>query len=156
MLDIQLAYPDFGSPGKIDLILEIHISITVLLNGLWFGLPISPTDIEADFRWVLAGGDSASSSTADSIISKLWRRTIEEVLGNHIRWSNTRPYDRCLLLQRNHYKGNSHVTHKCSEVGGYHIVQLTRKPDAKVLGESRAQAVGLFSFTRSHRISAYS
>ena len=31
--DIQLADPDFGSPGKIDLLLGVDIFITVLLNG---------------------------------------------------------------------------------------------------------------------------
>ena len=67
--DIQLADPDFGSPGKVDLLLGVDIFITVLLNGRRLHPAGSPTALETDFGWVLAGGVDASCSTANNMIS---------------------------------------------------------------------------------------
>ena len=67
--NIQLADPDFGSPSKIDLLLGVDIFISVLLNGWRFGPPGSPTALETEFGWVLAGGVSTGHSTANHMIS---------------------------------------------------------------------------------------
>ena len=39
---LQLAYPEFGSPGKIDLLLGVDVYVDVLLHGRWSGPPNSP------------------------------------------------------------------------------------------------------------------
>ena len=67
--NIQLADPVFGSPSKIDLPLGVDIFIAVLLNGRQFGPPGSPTALETDLGWVIAGGVGAGHSTANSISS---------------------------------------------------------------------------------------
>ena len=47
--DIQFADPEFGSPGKIDLLLGVDVFIRVLLNGRRCGPPGSPTALQTEF-----------------------------------------------------------------------------------------------------------
>lgn len=68
-LGIQLADPDFGSPSKIDLLLGVDKFVTVLLNSRRFGPPGSPTALETDFGWVLAGGVGAGHTTVNRVSS---------------------------------------------------------------------------------------
>ena len=53
--DIPLADPEFGQPGKIDLLLGIDVYANVLLPGQLVGAPGSPVAFETIFGWVLAG-----------------------------------------------------------------------------------------------------
>ena len=53
--DIPLADPDFGRPGRIDLLLEVDIFVASLLHGRQVGSPGSPTALETIFVWVLVG-----------------------------------------------------------------------------------------------------
>ena len=53
--DLQLADPDFGSPGSVDILLGIDVFSSVVLHGRRFGPPGSPSAFETHFRWVLAG-----------------------------------------------------------------------------------------------------
>ena len=52
---IPLADPDFGRPGRIDILLGIDIFVEVLLHGRRIGSPDSPIAFETEFGWVLAG-----------------------------------------------------------------------------------------------------
>ena len=53
--DIQLAGPDFGRPGRIDLLLGVDVFVEILLQGRRIGPPGSPNAFETEFGWVLAG-----------------------------------------------------------------------------------------------------
>ena len=150
---IQFADPDFGSPSKIDLLLGVDIFISVMLNGRRFGPPGSPTALETEFGWVLAGGIGVGCSTADCMISNhVSFLTGDELLRKFWEIEDGPRHDPMMftpeekIVQRQFL-----VTHKRSEDGRF-IVQLPRKPDAKALGESRAQAVRRFlSLERSLR-----
>ena len=53
--DIPLADPDFGHPGRIDLLLGVDVFVEALRQGRRFGPPGSPPAFETEFGWVLAG-----------------------------------------------------------------------------------------------------
>ena len=46
---LQLADPEFGHPGRIDLLLGVDIFVDVLLSGRRFGQPGTPTAFETHF-----------------------------------------------------------------------------------------------------------
>ena len=153
MSDIQFADPDFGSPGKIDLLLGVDIFISVMLNGRRFGPPGSPTALETEFGWVLAGGIGVGCSTADCMISNhVSFLTGDELLRKFWEIEDGPRHDPMMFTpEEKMVQRQFLVTHKRSEDGRF-IVQLPRKPDAKALGESRAQAVRHFlSLERSLR-----
>lgn len=52
---LPLADPDFGTPGRIDLLLGADIYADVLLYGRRCGPPGTPTAFETRFGWVLTG-----------------------------------------------------------------------------------------------------
>ena len=52
---LQLADPDFGRPGKVDILLGVDVYANVLLHGRRNGPPGSPVAFETKFDWVLAG-----------------------------------------------------------------------------------------------------
>ena len=143
--DIQFADPDFGSPGKIDLLLGVDIFISVMLNGRRFGPPGSPTALETEFGWVLAGGIGVGCSTADCMISNdVSFLTRDELLRKFWEIEDGPRHDPMMFTpEEKMVQRQFLVTHKRSEDGRF-IVQLPRKPDAKALGESRAQAVRRF------------
>jgi hypothetical protein len=53
--DIPLADPDFGRPGRIDILLGVDVFVETLLHGRRIGSPGSPIAFETEFGWVLAG-----------------------------------------------------------------------------------------------------
>ena len=54
--DIDLADPDFGRPGRIDLLLGVDVFVeTLLLQGRRTGPSGTPSAFETEFGWVLAG-----------------------------------------------------------------------------------------------------
>ena len=143
--DLQLADPDFGRPGKVDILLGIDVYANVLLHGRRNGPPDSPVAFETKFGWVLAGRTNSSSShhcvtsyhvsatSCDQILSKFWE--IEESPKNHAL-TNLSPEEQMVV---DHFDKN----HRRSESGRF-IVPLPRKPQAKSIGESRSQAVRRF------------
>ena len=44
--DLELADPEFRTPGRIDMLLGITMFIEVLLHGRWVGPPNAPVAIE--------------------------------------------------------------------------------------------------------------
>ena len=141
--DVKLADPDFGRPGKIDILLGVEVFVDVLLHGRRIGPPNSPVAFETEFGWVLAGKTSLSApmdhvathhvalSSGDDILRKFWE--MEEPPRS----------DSALSLEERsvvqHFKDNHSRTSE-----GRFIVPLPKKPEAKPLGESRSQAVRRF------------
>ena len=136
--DIPLADPDFGRPGRIDLLLGVDIFIESLLHGRWVGPPGSPTAFETKFGWVLAGlvesqgpppqvaTHHASFVTGDDLLRKFWE--LEEGPGNNTEFS---PEERAVV---SHFKEN-HRRNK----NGLFVVPLPKKPSSATLGESRSE-----------------
>ena len=86
--DLTLADPDFGQPGKIDILLGVEVFSEVVRQGRRSGKPGSPSAFETDFGWVLAGETRTHVSylsllthhttvdTGDGLLRKFWE--IEE------------------------------------------------------------------------------
>ncbi len=152
--DITLADPDFGRPGRIDLLLGVDVFVTSLLNGRRVGSPGTPTAFETKFGWVLAGSVESQEQphhisthqvathhstliTGDDLLRKFWE--IEEGPGSEI---DSSPEEQAVV---SHFKEN----HRRNESGRF-IVPLPRRSNAPILGESRSQAVRrLLSLERS-------
>ena len=120
--DVELADPQFGIPGRIDILLGIEVFASVLRQGWQSGTANSPIAFETDFGWVLAGTASPSavshatiiinhvsvneSNDTNEILWKFWEieksfsvdgpLTAEEtIVANHLETSHTniyRPY----------------------------------------------------------------
>ena len=143
MSDIPLADPDFGRPGRIDILLGVDVFVETLLHGRQIGSPDSPIAFETEFGWVLAGwldsctpdhhivSHHVSFIAGDDLLRRFWE--IEENPKNKVALS---PEERSVVqyFKDNHYR---------TETGRF-VVPLPRKPHAKPLGESRSQAVRRF------------
>ena len=142
---LQLADPDFGHPGKIDILLGVDIYADTLLQGRRNGPPGSPVAFETRFGWVLAGSTSnacvsshlsvasfhVAFASGDELLHKFWE--VEESPRNS---SNLSPEEHAVVqhFNDNYTRANS----------GSFIVPLPKNPQAKPLGESRSQAVRRF------------
>ena len=84
LADLTLADPDFGRPGRIDLLLGVEVFSEVVHQGRRHGTPGSPSAFETDFGWVLAGEASPAATpspllahhttvdTGDELLRKFW------------------------------------------------------------------------------------
>ena len=140
LADLALADPDFGRPGKIDLLLGVEIFSAVVRQGRRSGMPGSPSAFETDFGWVLAGETNmhfshlsllthhTTISSGDDLLRKFWE--IEE---QPSEYSCLSPEERSVVEQfQKHHSRTS---------DGRFIIPLPKKPQMKPLGESRLQAV---------------
>ena len=141
--DVTLADPDFGRPGRVDLLLGVEVFAEVMLHGRRMGPPGSPIAFETKFGWVLAGNTDAcapahhvvthhaSLFTGDDILRKFWE--LEERLTTEPMLS---PAERSVVqhFDTNHARTNT----------GRFVIPLPKRPNVKPLGESRSQAVRRF------------
>ena len=143
LTDLMLADPDFGRPGRIDLLLGVDIYTDALLHGRRSGPPGSPVAFETIFGWVLAGRTNSNSTSHiathhvsttlndDDVLRRFWE--IEELL----------PNEESLSLEEQSVLNHFKKTHQQTCEGRF-VVPLPRRSDAKPLGESRSQAVRRF------------
>jgi hypothetical protein len=142
---LPLADPEFGIPGRIDILLGVDVFSQVLLNGRRKGCRGSPAAMETIFGWVLCGDISPGTnsqrvttyhsiirSSDDDIIRKFWE--IEETPN---KLESNLSIEECYVV--NHYK-TSHIR----KPDGRFIVPLPKKMEKQTLGESRSQAVCRF------------
>ena len=142
--DLQFADPEFGNPGRVEILLGVDVFTDVLLHGRRKGPPGSPAAMETLFGWVLCGNTESTTSTTtsvtvchasvntgDDLIRRFWE--IEEPPSN----SNHLSMEERAVVQ--HFKSNH--SRKCN---GRFVVPLPKRPDVTTLGESRSQAVRRF------------
>ena len=142
--DLSLSDPDFGCPGRIDMLLGVDIYADALLQGRRKGPPGTPVAFETKFGWVLAGKIDQSPTlqnkvpsfhitvaSGDDILRKFWE--IEESPKSQ---SDLSPQERTVVQ---HFKENHTKTKE-----GRFVVPLPKNPQTKPLGESRTQAVRRF------------
>ena len=67
--NIHLADPDFGTPGRIDLLLGVDIFTEVLLRGRRKGPPRSPIALETSFGWVLCGNTDSPIAHSPAVVT---------------------------------------------------------------------------------------
>ena len=146
LLRIQLADPEFGKPGSIDVLLGADIFSLALLHGRRFGPPGTPSAIKTIFGWVLTGavhpnephsGQQGpelcyfSSTTEETLLKKFWE--VEDYNDRKVALS----MDERAVVE--HFER----THRRDDSGRF-IVPLPKKEGVSSLGESRYNAVRRF------------
>ena len=53
--DLELADPEFGTPGRINVLLGVDVFTQILLHGRRIGLVNSSVGIKTNFGWIIAG-----------------------------------------------------------------------------------------------------
>ena len=145
--NLSLADPNFGQPGRIDLLLGVDIFAEVILHGRRQGPQGTPVAFETQLGWVLAG---STNSCVSPVVAA--HHTVVHTGDDLLRrfWEVERLDDKCRLTPEEsavveHFK----VNHTRLEDGRF-VVPLPRKLTFSPLGESRSQAVRRFlSFERS-------
>ena len=140
--DLQIADPEFNTPGRIDVLLGVDVFVNVLLNGRRVGPSGSPIALETELGWVLAGKMENHSpsdpvvalhscvESGDDLIRRFWE--IEENFKDVV----LSPEEK---LVAKHFNSNHSRT-----PDGRFIVPLPRNPKAKSIGESRSSAIRRF------------
>ncbi len=149
MESLKLADPEYNKPGRIDILLGVEVFLEVLRQGQRCGPSNSPTVINTEFGWVLAGsvGPIMEASTVatrvvsilsgDDLLRHFWELK-EKVVVN-----STLSLEECAVLT--HFENH----HSCDTRGRF-IVSLPKQSLTTGLGESRFQAVRRFlSFEQS-------
>ena len=147
--NIQLADPDYAKPGKVDILLGVETFVKAIRHGRRSGPHNSPTALETEFGWVLAGGTGGNTQsktvashhvsvlTGDDILRQFWE--VEEKTVAHST----------LTLEERSVLDHFQSTHSRTPEGRF-VVPLPKRPTTVKLGESRAQAVRRFlSFEKS-------
>ena len=78
-----MADPEFGKPGKIDILLGVETFVDIMRHGRRRGRRGSPTTIETTFGWVLVGNTNIEDSntiashhvsilTGDDLLRQFW------------------------------------------------------------------------------------
>ena len=78
---LSLADPDYNKPGKIDILPGVDIFNEVIHHGWWSGPHSTPTALNTEFRWVLAGSTGASTGLNSLHLSYDWRWLTLSFLG---------------------------------------------------------------------------
>ena len=146
--DLQLADPNFGQPGKIDLLLGVEIFVEVMLHGRRCGIPGSPVAFETQFGWVLAGSTGFGAPAQVATTHHAMLLTGDDLLRSF--WEVERiPAMECLTTDESAAVNHFEKHHTRLENGRF-LVPLPKKAGMKPLGESRSQAVRRFlTFERS-------
>lgn len=143
---LTLADPDYAKPGKIDILLGVGIFVEVIRHGRRTGPHNTPTALNTDFGWVLAGNTGAQADatlvsthltsvvtgmTGDDLLRRFW-----EVEEKTVANCTLTVEERCALK---HFNDE-----------GRFMVSLPKRSIETKLGESRSQTVRRFlSFERS-------
>lgn len=137
---LPLADPQFGTPGRIDLLLGVDVYVESLLHGRRSGPPNSPVAFKTIFGWVLAGKTQHTTShhvtshhvttmlSDNDVLRKFWE--VEELTSDNVPLSLE---DQSVM---NHFKDTHH-----QNPDGRFIVPLPRRTGVKPLRESRSQAL---------------
>ncbi len=148
---ISLADPDFGSPGKVDLLLGVDVFGDVLRHGRRSGPSGSPTAFETRFGWVLAGAISGEMPLSRVISNHVTALSTDDLLrrfGETEELSSGRPPH---SVDEQRVVTHFQKEHRRDDTGRF-VVPLPLKMDAGILGESRSTAVRrFFSLERSLR-----
>ena len=140
---LTLADPEFGRPSTIDLLLGVDVFIATLLHGRRQGPPDTPSALETEFGWVLAGSTNPLKPLSQIASHHVTVTTGDEILQRFWQLEETPPESLLLSSEEttvmNHFKEN----HYRSSQGRF-VVPLPKRPTAPSLGESRSQAVRRF------------
>ena len=154
--ELTLADPNFGLPGRIDLLLGVDVFVDILRDGRRKGPPGSPTAFETDFGWVLGGSTGpVGISTQTNLHVLTFHSTalsVDDVLRKFWEIEESSSDQACLSAEERAVIHHFDSSHKRSREGRF-IVPLLKDPSSQPLGESRSQAVKRF-FSLEHSLNS--
>ena len=101
--DLELADPEFGTPGQIDVLLGVNVFVEVLLHGWWVGPPNSPVATETKLGWIIAGATNTQNTevvschtiaTSNDILKRFWQVKEPPHQADSFCWSN----EECMVV----------------------------------------------------------
>ena len=75
--DLELADPEFGTPGQIDMLLGDNMFIEVLFHGWRVGPPNSTVAVETKLGWIISG---ATDTQNTEVVSRHTIATSDDIL----------------------------------------------------------------------------
>ena len=141
--NLTLADPDFGRPGRVDLLLGVDIFTEALLHGRRTGPSGTPVAFETVFGWVLAGPTNQLSPEACATSHHTLVATGDDLLRNFWEIEENAKHESCLSSEERFVVQHFEENHRRAPDGKF-IVPLPKKPHAPPLGESRSHAVRRF------------
>lgn len=109
---IQLTDPDYDKPGWVDILLGVETFVEVICHGWRLGSRSSPTALETELGWVLAGNTVDPSTvmsilTGDDILRQFWGLE-EKIVANGT-----------LTMEERSVLYHFHSKHSCSPEGRF-------------------------------------
>ena len=143
---LSLADPDSDKAGRIDILLGVGVFVEAIRHGRRSGPRGSPTALNTDFGWVLAG-DTGPQSEPDMVTTHL----ISVVMGDDLlRRVEEKTIADCTLTVEERRAVEHFNSHHSRDPDGRFVVPLPKRSLEVKLGESRSQAVCRFlSFEQS-------
>ena len=115
--DLTLADPEFGTPGRIDVLLGIDIFVEALCHGRQKGPPGSPIALETIFGWVLFG--NAESDILQSLVAThhVLIESGDDILrGNFEKFKNLPPRSINLSMEERTVLCHFESNHFCNKI----------------------------------------
>lgn len=125
---LSLADPTFGLPSAVDILLGVDVFAEALLQGRRSGPPDSPTALETEFGWVLAGTANKLSPTTDFVSHHVSVSPGDDLLQKFWEIEETPPGGPVLSIEEKavvHHFESSH----CRDADG---VSLFRYPRSQI------------------------
>ena len=142
---LQLADPEFGHPGCIDLLPGVDVFVDVLLTGQRFRQPGSPTTFETHFGWVLAGSTDGNVAAIPShlVSCHVALSSCDDLLRRFLEIEDSPLSEIALSPEERVVVQHFEVTHSRTSTRRF-VVSLPKKRSVQPLGESRSQEVRRF------------
>ena len=142
MAGLQIADPEFGVPGKIDLLLGTKIFSKVALHWRRFGPHGAPTTLKTHFGWVLSG-TVCSRQRQSAETCCLTTVGIEDLMRKFWEFEDCNLQQPILSVKEKMVIQHIEETHSRDDTGRC-IVPLPWKENIGLLGETRSLAVNKF------------
>ena len=136
---LSLADPEY-KPGKVDFLLGVDIFIKVIRHGRRLGPHNTPTALNTDFGWVLAGSTGAQNNTqlvsthftsvmtGDDLLRQFWE-VEEKIVAN----CTLTPEERCALDHFNSYHSRDKERRFIVPLPKYHMETKFGKSQSQVV-----------------------
>lgn len=88
LIDLPLADPTFGQPGRVDVLLGVDVLVQVLLHGRRIGPPGSPAAFETELGWFMLEEEYPSTDVVNYHVSLSSGDALLQKFG---RWKKVQP-----------------------------------------------------------------
>ena len=135
LYDIPFADPDFGCPGRVDILLGVDVFTAALLHGRRVGPSCTPVAFETVFGWVLAGSTDQSTSEPVALSHHTFVTADDDLLRRFLEIEENTKHEANLSPEERSVVQHFEMSHRRAPDGRF-IVPLPKKPHAPHFIES--------------------